>query len=195
MKTWAHSRMAVVRTAPLLLLLTGSVWAWDRSSKLPRFEDYPVREIFTGVPVAPRLVTPDARRYSTEIREGVENGYGVLRDSEHQKGPNFAGDLIVIQWGCGAPCMRMAIVNSRTGEIYYPPISHIGVGTRNFDLPLLTLPSIGFYPRNPEVQFRLNSNLMILRATPSQSGRPPSYTYYFLWRQKRWTLLRRVPIE
>jgi hypothetical protein len=60
----------------------------------------------------------------------------VLRDGKEQKGPNFAGSLIVIQWGCGAPCLRMAIVNARTGEVYSPPISINGVGVQSFDLPL-----------------------------------------------------------
>ena len=56
----------------------------------------------------------------------------------------------MIQWGCGAPCMRMSMVDARTGELYYPPISFNGVGARSFDLPLLTVgKSVPQNPRGP----------------------------------------------
>lgn len=192
MTVLTSSRMRI-RSAVLWLLLPACVWAQTHSGTVPRFKDYPAGETFTGVPVTPKLATPLEQSYSEQIRDGVEKGYGVFRDSKEQKGPNFAGNLIVIQWGCGAPCMRMAIVDARTGDLYYPPISFNGSGTRSFDLPLLTIGDS--VPQNPEVQFRLNSNLMIIKATPNQSGRHPSYAYYFLWRQNRWTLLRKVQLD
>jgi hypothetical protein len=177
----------------LFLALTASGWAQTHSGTLPRFEDYPANEIFTGTSAAPKLVTPLEQSCAEQIRDGVKKGYGVFRDGKEQKGPNFAGNLIVIQWGCGAPCLRMAIVDARTGDVYYPPISANGVGARSFDLPLLTVGNA--VSRNAEVQFRLNSNLMIIKTTPSQSGSHPAYTYYFLWRQNRWTLLRKMPLH
>ena len=139
------------------------------------------------------MATPLEQTYADQIRDGVEKGYGVFRDGKEQKGANFAGSLVVIQWGCRAPCMRMALVDARTGDVYYPPISFNGLGTRSFDLPLLTVGNS--VPQNPEVQFRPNSSLMIIKATPKQSGSHPSYTYYFLWRQNRWTLLRKELLE
>jgi hypothetical protein len=115
-----------------------------------------------------------------------------VRDGREQEGPNFAGNLIVIQWGCGAPCMRMAIVDAQTGEI--PSDLGKGVGARSFDMPLLAIGDS--VPQNPAVQFQPNSSLMIIKATPNQSGRRhPSYTYYFLWRRNRWTLLRKAVIN
>ncbi len=182
-----------IRPASLFFLLAGCVWAQAHSGALPRFEEYPASEMFIGTPAALKLTTPVEQNYAEQIRDGVEKGYGVFRDSKEQKGPNFAGNLIVIQWGCGAPCLRMAIVDARSGDVYYPPISINGVGARSFDLPLLMIGDS--VPQNPEVQFRPNSNLMIFKATPNQSGRHPSYTYYFLWRQNRWTLLRKVRLD
>jgi hypothetical protein len=174
----------------LFLLLAGRIWAQTHSNALPRFEDYPATETFAGRPVTPKLATPLDQRYSNQIRDGVENGYGVFRDGKEQKGPNFAGTWIAIQWGCGTPCLRMAIVDARSGDLYYPPFSINGIGARSFDLPLLMIGDS--LPQNPEVEFQPNSNLMIIKATPNRAGRHPSYTYYFLWRQKRWTLLRKV---
>jgi hypothetical protein len=177
----------------LFLLLAVCGWAQTHSGAQPRFEDYQTVEMFTGTPAALKLATPLEQKYADQIRDGVEKGYGVFRDGKERKGPNFAGNLVVIQWGCGAPCMRMAVVDARTGEVYCPPISFIGAGAPSFDLPLLTIGDS--VPQNPEVQFRLNSKLMIVKATPSQAGRHPSYTYYFLWQQDRWTLLQRVLIQ
>ena len=101
--------------------------------------------------------------------------------------------MIVVKWGCGVPCLMMAMVDSRTGTIYDPPIASNGVGAKNFMLPLLT---VGLsVSRQPGVEFRPDSRLMIVKATPRQTERHPSYTYYFLWQDNRWTLLRRVSLD
>jgi hypothetical protein len=160
---------------------------------MPRFEDYPSGRTFTAKPAAPRIATALEQSYVDQIRNGVEKGYGVFRDGKEQVGANFAGNLIVIQWACGAPCVRMVIVDAQTGAIYYPPISINGIGARSFDLPLLT--PKGSVPRNPDVQFRADSDLMVITATPGKFGLRRSYAYYFLWRQSRWAFLRKLPLD
>ena len=175
-------------SAPLLLAISVQLLAQNAPGRLPGFGDYLAGHAYGGVPATLKLNKPWAAMYAAEIRDGVEQAYG---DNLH-KGPNFAGHLIVVTWGCWAPCLRMAIVDAQTGEIYYPPLTFEGDGPQNFDLPLLTPPNA--VSRNPEIQFRPNSDLMIIEATPSQSGNQPSYTFYFLWRQGRWTLLRKVPL-
>jgi hypothetical protein len=159
----------------------------------PRFDDYPATATFTGEPAPPRLVEPAQKMYRTRITEGVAKGWGVERDGKEQKGPNFAGDVIVIQWGCGSPCLMMALVNARTGEVSYPPISIEGIGRHTFALPLLIPPLA--VSRNAEVEFRLNSRLMIVHATLAQTADRPSYTYYFLWSDGRWTLLQKTLLK
>jgi len=178
-----------LRGPSVLLFLAGCAWAQTHSRALPRFKNYPANEIFTATPAAPRLVTPLEQTYADRIRDGVEKGYGVFRDGKEKKGPNFAGHMIVVQWGCGSTCMRMAIVDARTGDVYYPPISFDGTAASSFDLPLLIVGES--VPQNPKVQFRLNSSLMIIQATPSPSEHPPCCAYYFFWRRNRWILLRR----
>jgi hypothetical protein len=158
-----------------------------------RFEDYPATGIFVGTPAMPRLTTKLQQSYRTQITEGVEKGWGVHKDGREQgkPGPNFAGHMIIVQWSSGAPGLGMAMVDAKTGEVYYPPISFSGVGAVSFDLPLLTPPRS--VPQNPELQFRLNSRLLVIKATPKQTG-PPS-AYYFLWEANRWTLLKRLPVK
>src|SRR5712671_2778957 len=112
------------RTARVLLFLLLCTTARSQSSPPPRFEDYPATESFSGTPVMPKLTTSldqsvgDVQRSLGDvIRDGVQRGWYVFRDGKEQAGPNFAGSLIVIQWPCGAPCLRMAIVNARTGDV------------------------------------------------------------------------------
>ena len=94
------SRMT--RAAGLLLLTITTVTAQ------PKFEDYPVIEVFRGTPAAPILATAEQRMYRTRIRNGVAAGAG----------PNFAGHYFVISWGCGSNCAMMAMVDARTGEVH-----------------------------------------------------------------------------
>lgn len=144
----------------------------------------------------PRLDSRAARLYRTRIREGVEKGWGVYDGDwdahgtghrNERPGPNFAGRYIIVRWGCGSPCIQMAVVDAGTGIVYSPPITANGSG---FVLPLLTLGNR--VSRPAEVDFRLSSRLMMVGATPVQSERHPSYEYYFLFEENRWKLLRRI---
>jgi hypothetical protein len=176
------------------LIVAQSVGAQPHSTPLPRFENYPVKEVFNESPHPPIIATPEQRRYRTMIRQGVEKGWGVRINGEWGKeqnrpGPNFAGHYVVIVWGCGAPCLMMVICDARTGAVYNPPLSSTG----GIGLPLLVPPrSVG---GNADFEFRRDSRLMIINATPhAERWDAVSYTLYFLWKDDQWKLLRRVPI-
>src|SRR5262245_8921045 len=77
----------------------------------PDFKDYPVTEIFKGTPAAPTLSTPQARRFRTQLRMNAAQG------------PDFAGHFKLARWGCGAGCTVVAVIDSMTGEAYFPPVS------------------------------------------------------------------------
>jgi hypothetical protein len=78
-------------------------------AQAPTFEQSKVTEKITGKPAAPVLRTQMQRTFRTVIREAAE------------KGPNFAGHYTLAEWGCGAGCMSMAIVDSRTGQMFDGP--------------------------------------------------------------------------
>ena len=146
---------------PLRILLALTA-AWTASAQTPRFEDYPVPEIFKGTPTPPIIATPQQRLFRTRIREGVAKGDGVMRDGKEQPGPNFAGHYFVISWHCGAPCEMDPIVDAVTGRVYSPPLS------QGLMVPQIT-------PSGPDpcpqfgsaiLEFRLNSKLMIVEANP-----------------------------
>lgn len=176
----------------VLLIASVSTSAQSQRDRPPRFEDYRVKEIYSGTPAAPKILTPVQRSYRTRIREGVSKGWGVFRDGKEQPGPNFAGHYIIVQWACGSPCGMMAIVDAPTGKVYNPPISE------GFLLPPLPAAVPGdpdqFVPWVAGVEFRQNSNLMIVRANPDPSKSSTNYTYYFLWEDNQWKLLRRIPM-
>jgi hypothetical protein len=159
--------------------------------RLPRFEDYPAKEFSSGVLAAPKIVTPAQRMYRTRIREGVEKGWGVYRDGKDLKGPNFAGKMIVVRWGCGAPCLMMAMVDAETGEVYLPPLSV----ANTFALPLSCI-GRNVVSSNPEITFRQDSLLMVIRATPDcNKENHHSYAHYFVWKENHWNLLYRDPLD
>jgi hypothetical protein len=178
----------VLRVLTTLLALSTA-----ESLQFPKFEDYPVKEIFTGTPAAPILATPQQRLYRTRIRKGVAKGAGVLRDGKEQSGPNFAGHYFVIWWTCGSPCGMTAIVDARSGKIYDPPLSSGDGPNDSFFLPDVILPDVKTgAPWAASPEFRLNSSLMIV--TAYDPAKDENYIHYFLWKDNRWTLLRRAPL-
>ena len=154
----------------------------------PRFEDYPVTEMFEGAPATPVLVTAEQRRYRTRIRNGVMNGEGVWSGSWKNpiktSGPNFAGRYFVIRWGCGSNCLMMAVVDAKTGKVYNPPLS--GSGTELY----LNMDMLG----DREIDFQAHSSLMVLR-NACRIARSECGVYYFNWQNDRFTLLKRVLID
>jgi hypothetical protein len=175
---------------PLAWVLTISLWAQSPGSLLPHFEDYEIKEIFKGTPVAPVIETSLQRMYRTRIREGVMKGWGVFRDGKEQPGPNFAGHYFIVQWGCGTACLMMVMVDALTGKIYYLPLAIGQEGNQRIGLPWF-----GYSPA--EVDFRVTSGLFTMNACPEQSKNPdaPCYSYYYLWQHNEWRLLRRVRME
>jgi hypothetical protein len=180
----------------LVCALAIPAWAQPANTSLPRFEDYPVKEIYKGVPAAPKIITPAERKYRTRIREGVEKGWGVFQNGlghgneQNRPGPNFAGNMIVVQWGCGAPCLMMAVVGAETGNVHLPPSSV----EKSFFLPLLCVGNS--VSRNPKVTFRQDSRLMVIEATPDCSQiKHHSYAHYFIWQNNEWRLILRVRLQ
>lgn len=77
-----------------------------------QFAQYRVGMMKSAPLAAPDFRTdPAAGEYRTRIREGC------LRE-----GVNFAGHYTVVEWGCGAGCQMMAVVDRVDGSILYSKI-------------------------------------------------------------------------
>jgi hypothetical protein len=164
-------------------------WTQRDNASAPRFEDYPVTEIFTGTPAVPILSTPETKRYRTRIRNGVSTGsdvwIGSSKSPRKAAGPNFAGNYFVIRWGCGSQCVMMATVDAKTGAVYEPPLSRKG----SLYVPLDNLSDM-------EVDLRPNSSLLILRnACGDFETRDSCGTYYFNWKNNRFALVKFIMVN
>src|SRR5947209_12680523 len=88
--------------------------AATKPGPVPEFDDYPVAEEFRGVPAPVQLRSaPYGDTFRTRLREGARGG------------PNFAGNFTVVNWGCGAPCQMVAIIDVRSRRLlarYSTPI-------------------------------------------------------------------------
>ena len=158
--------MRLVGAAVLCFALVASASAQRRGQdSSPRFEDYPVREVYKG-PVAPvRLDSRRARMFRTRLRE------------DSRGGPNFAGRYTVVVWGCGTGCAQMGVVESKTGRVYFPPVEYMDIPDTEDEAAR-------------SQWFRLDSRL--LRITQSQYDGTSSYTaYYYLFDRGRFRLLRK----
>jgi hypothetical protein len=74
----------------------------------PRFEDFPVEahERVRGEPAAVDFsANPASYRFRTRLRNGAAAG------------PNFAGSIAAVQWGCGTNCRVIAFVEVSTGRV------------------------------------------------------------------------------
>lgn len=82
--------------------------------RVPRFSDYPVKEIRTGRSAQPILETDEQRNASTY--------YQAVAD----EGANFAGHYAVVILGCGSACSMVDYLDTRTGKIISGKFSNSG---------------------------------------------------------------------
>lgn len=131
----AHGRSALTFLCVLLLTAAPRGVVAQTQRRVPRFEDYPAREVYRGVNARARL-TRDDRAFRTRLREAA------------RERPNFAGRYVVTAWGCGAGCLMGAVIDAKTGRVYRLPHQ----ATLDYDAGL------DFEP----IRFRLDSRLLII---------------------------------
>ncbi len=61
--------------------------------------------------------------YRTVLKEGAK------------KGPNFAGRYTIVTWGAGLGDFSLAVIDAKTGRVYFPPFRE--VGNSSYGLPLV----------------------------------------------------------
>ena len=165
-----HTYLAPARfvgVALMCFVLTAPASAQGHApSDAPRFEDYPVREVYKGAVADVRLDSRRARMFRTRLRE------------DSRGGPNFAGRYTVVVWGCGTGCAQMGVVDSKTGRVYFPPVEYM-------DIPDTEDEAVR------SRWFRLDSRL--LRITKDFYDGMGTYTaYYYLFEGGRFRLLRKA---
>ena len=133
------------------------------AEQVPDYKDYPVVADFQGKPAAPVLDTPEARMMRTQLRQQAATG------------PNFAGHFTLARWGCGAGCASWAIIDARSGKVWFAP----------FQVSDATVPD------NPElrqysIDFKIDSELIVANGALNGEG---AGTYYYRWHNGSLTLI------
>ena len=146
--------------------LAATTWAQTRDARRPRFEDYPVKEVWQGVPANLRLTTRSERMFRTNLTTAAKEP------------PNFAGHYRLTYWGCGSFCSAGAVIDLRTGVVFPPPLATPnGTGWERW-----IMGTASFEGANDE--FHIDSRLLIFRCGQNYSERLQKNipdTYYFLW--------------
>jgi hypothetical protein len=161
-----------MRLIPLALLLSLVPAIYSQSPPIPSFAQFPAAPIFKGKPALPVLKTPNQRRFRTMIREGAA------------KGPNFAGHYTIADWGCGAGCVSIAVIEAKDGAVYDGPFQVLSWAMYKYE---------GQYPSNtPEfvpLDFHTESRLLIARGCPEEDN---CASYFYEWVSPKFKLIRKM---
>ena len=141
--------------------------------KVPSFSDYRVKaERLTAK--QPNLASnKNARMYRTYLRNAAKEGV------------NFAGHYVLAWWGCGTSCLEAAIIDARTGKVFFPSVLQ-GVGAGFCDLP----------DDVETLDFKPNSRLLILSGFKGAVRNQPDGKcgiYYFEWTGANFKQIKYVP--
>jgi hypothetical protein len=99
----------------------------------------------------------------------IAREYKTVITSEYEREQvNFAGHYIIASWRCGAPCSDFAIIDVKTGQVYY-------------DTRMMNIGYIDYQP---------DSKLLIIGRVDSLGWYPTINTYpmppaYYLWENNR----------
>jgi hypothetical protein len=142
---------SVGRALLLVLVTTATVigQAGSQESHSYPFARFPVHRLYRGKPAQPKLTTPTQREFRTVLRNGAK------------KGPNFAGQFTVVEWGCGSNCVVFAVIDARTGKVF------------DNDMPLIN----DEYPCG--LSYRVESTLFVVEksSTPDGTCQPELYNW------------------
>jgi hypothetical protein len=147
-----------------------------KSFRPPTFADFRVTERFSGRSAAVDLSSHRlARQYRTRLRQTAALG------------PNFAGHYTIATWGCGSGCAQFAIIDARSGRVFFPPeVLHVSM------LHVME-PEDSSHRQLERPRFTIDSNLLIVVGAVNE-GADEGIAYY-RWTGTRLELLRFIRSE
>ena len=145
---------------------------------IPRFSDYPAPVEAIGRPAAPVLAgNREARRFASQIRDQARTG------------PNFAGHLTVVGWGCGTACLQWAVVDAKTGAVRFEPSIEVVTADRVSDAQAAAGDANQDFFM---LRFRRDSRLMIVLGAPKEDEARGGAAFYE-WTGASFKLVKFVP--
>jgi hypothetical protein len=122
--------------------------------------------MYKGKPAPVVLDSRRARLYRTVLREGTK------------KGPNFAGRYTIVTWGAGLGVFSVAVVDARTGKVYFPPFREIG--NISYGMP--------FIDKGDNPAWRIDSRLFAFLGRPDSNDKGMGM-YVYLFERGKFRLL------
>jgi hypothetical protein len=119
--------------------------------RVPRFEDYPVKEIYQGK-IAPLVLETREQQDSKTYYQAIADG-----------GVNFAGHYAVVPLTCGPNCIAADYIDLRTGKITSGDFDNSGFGER--------------HDAFREMEFRRGSRLIVFAGQIDRKG-PNGWHFY-----------------
>jgi hypothetical protein len=162
------------KSSVIFMVLLGGLMA---QTAVPKFEDFPVKEIFKGTPAKPVFRTASQRMFRTRIREGAAAG------------PNFAGHYAIARWGCGSFCESIEIIDSKTGIVHDGPFGILGF------MPVDEYQDVNVDDLTPDrlgVEFKINSRLLIARGCEEDKD---CASFFYEWTGTQFKLVLKLPVK
>ncbi|ENX34018.1 hypothetical protein F889_02682 [Acinetobacter colistiniresistens] len=85
-------------------LLSPSMLYAENLKKPPKFTDYPA-SLYKGSTAQLDMTDAYARLFKTRLSQGLKEK------------PDYAGEYVVVGWGCGAMCYSLTLISKKTGKI------------------------------------------------------------------------------
>ena len=144
--------------------------------RIPRFKDYPVAKIYNGKPAPLKLSREETRVYGEKLQYTIEN-YGQV---------DFAGRYIVANWSCGMWCNWSAIIDAKTGKVYW------WNGILSLCFPHLDK-DFACNESFSNVEYRIDSKLMVLFGRRNNAG--DRGFHYYEFENGRFIHLKSIPVK
>ncbi len=173
MKSETSLKMRPIKKMPILAFIwTFSLFGQQDSGinqskkHLPKFEEFPIVEVWQGPPAQVKLASREERMFRTTLREVAKQP------------PNLAGHYRFMVWGCGTMCEGGAVIDLKTGEVLPPPLARKKAGQEHWIFCTSKYENAG-------TEYRRDSSLFVVRcgAKADQDGNNTPATYYFILEQ------------
>ena len=148
-----------------------SASAFGQRARSVEFRSYPAAVEKKTATAIDFKNSPGASTFRTRLREALKDNI------------NFAGRFILTGWGCGTGCSHGAVIDGKTGRVYFPDEL---MGVSGYD-----------GPDGETFTFRRDSRLLIIRGVPGpdleNAPERKEGIYYYEWRANRLRLIKFVP--
>lgn len=161
-----------VFVAVLILCFGAADGALAQGGKNPTFAQFAAKKMTGKAAPVDFNSHSEANNFRTRLKEAASGAV------------NFAGSFVIAIWGCGTGCVRAAVINAKTGAVYFPgELSGTAAAAGNWAGDKETL------------EFKPNSRLLILRGKPGNYTGDGEGIFYFEWTGKVFRKIKFVEVK